>query len=571
MEDVQSSWWCKAIILLMIVLHVQGDCSGGLSCSSCTSLDSCGWCTATSTCESGNETSSFGSCPSTSWVWYGQLYCPTTPAPTLDCRSYATSCSLCTSTGTCGWCSSNNQCLAIDVAGGPIGNCSNASSWRRIGQCPSTVYCGSYGSCSSCTSVASCGWCTQQWSNTSSSQCQEVSFLNGSSSCTASYFIELPGQCPSICPSIATCRSCLLYSGCGWCAATNQCQQGNNSTKSSQGCTAPDWSMQICPPTNCSTLKSCSTCGVDVCGWCSSTNTCQIGNSTMGVTGCTSRDWAWYTSRCPVPNSNCSLIQRCSACMRTQDCGWCAATSRCEKGNATRGISGCQAPDWDWVLGNCTSEIGYGDFNFYYYNQGQIVLDTYGESSGYGGVCSIRRDSLGNIVASNYFYQTEASTVCSWLGFSARYAMAMPTFCNSLRGYFPRSLISNLSCSANITNINDCTFEFDSWCSTFAGASCGQAVVPPSSERANVTLFTAYYPSFFRSPWTNLRTALSLYLPSEVMNQLAGRSFPDDAASSRGWSGVTLYVMSAPPGALQSTVVSTNNVEYVLTSFVTCR
>jgi hypothetical protein len=115
---MQAHWTLIIAIFLVVMRSARADCTAGMSsCNLCTTLSDCGWCTLTSTCETGNDTNSFGSCPPSSWVWLGQLYCPATPAPSVNCTISDPSCDSCTRNGLCGWCSSNRECqLSVAMA-----------------------------------------------------------------------------------------------------------------------------------------------------------------------------------------------------------------------------------------------------------------------------------------------------------------------------------------------------------------------------------------------------------------------------------------------------------------------
>ncbi|CUE87266.1 Hypothetical protein, putative [Bodo saltans] len=167
------------------------------------------------------------------------------------------------------------------------------------------------------------------------------------------------------CSEASACDYCAGLGGCGWCTYSGTCESGNQ-TGSFAGCVAPYWvwSAPSCPatpaPSTCSSASSCLSCTqLGGCGWCSSNNQCEQGNSTGSFQGCVSPYWSWTNNQCaatPAPASSCSQYSGfCDACTAQASCGYCLSTHVCEAGSGSGSSSGgCVAPNWAWFNSQCT-------------------------------------------------------------------------------------------------------------------------------------------------------------------------------------------------------------------------
>jgi len=173
------------------------------------------------------------------------------------------SCAGCVPSSGCGYCPSIEKCLP----GGPSGpNGSVCYGWI-YNACP---VCSIYTSCTSCTDEPGCGW------------------IASSSSCVSVDTQGMSKFCP--CNEYDQCTDC-KRAGCVFCENSGACASSTSSTCVSTSATC-----------NCTILTSsgCPVCALqdDICGWCSSSNTCNF-----------------YSSQC----SGASLTNTCTAAGRKFD------------------------------------------------------------------------------------------------------------------------------------------------------------------------------------------------------------------------------------------------------------
>lgn len=163
----------------------------------------------------------------------------------------------------------------------------------------------------------------------------------------------------------ASCSDCTANSGCGWCAATQQCLDGSLTGPTSSICKLHSWyfaASNPCP--DCASLEGCTACtDNDACGWVDSLGACasatdpaasafcpcdeyeQCTDCTRGgCTFCTNNGKCQDAPDATCTNTStclCSAIASCDVCVEQDDiCGWCAATSACTTLSDTTCASG---------------------------------------------------------------------------------------------------------------------------------------------------------------------------------------------------------------------------------------
>ena len=119
-----------------------------------------------------------------------------------------------------------------------------------------------------------------------------------------------------------TCFQCTADSGCGWCSGSKSCLPGSQTgPASTETCPVDDWAYGTCTGVPCTAL-SCGTClGDSGCGWCSASQTCEVGNSTLSPSDC-KHGWETKEARCGTGGA-CSSQTTCDSCGAQQGCGWC--------------------------------------------------------------------------------------------------------------------------------------------------------------------------------------------------------------------------------------------------------
>ena len=320
-------------------------------------------CSALSQCESCNAACGCGWCASSESCIAGDptgphtdLGEPSCPASAWDyydcanCIASSSSCADCGSNPLCGWCASSQSCIRGNSAG-PLtpSQCPVPDDWEFA----TCSVCSSHASCSSCVADTDCGWCPE------TQTCQR-GIPGGSyeSTCPSWSF----GTCrSSLCATATTCTSCaVLDPHCGWCSSSQSCIEGNSSIPYNPAL-CPDGSLGYsgtsCP--DCATRTSCANCSTTVdapeCGWCPSTGKCSHGSPSasyeescdVGTGG-----WSYAPSgSCPVCASASGTD--CGTCTSLPFCGWCASTSTCAPGSssgphASSGVT-CPPTHWDYA------------------------------------------------------------------------------------------------------------------------------------------------------------------------------------------------------------------------------
>jgi hypothetical protein len=127
---------------------------------------------------------------------------------------------------------------------------------------------------------------------------------------------------------------------------------------------------------SCGQWTTCSKCTIEGgCGWCAATSACEAGNATRSFVGCTNTSWTWLQWNCsapeqptiaPPPTSSCSSAKDCVSCTELSACGWCSQSGQCESGNATGGFQGCAVPYWSWTQYQCPNTAGPSPLCNYY-------------------------------------------------------------------------------------------------------------------------------------------------------------------------------------------------------------
>ena len=76
----------------------------------------------------------------------------------------------------------------------------------------------------------------------------------------------------------SSCSACSAEEGCGWCALSGQCLQGNAIGPCGGGC-SEHWTYGYCADEPCSQHSTCGDClATDLCGWCASKRQCMAGS-----------------------------------------------------------------------------------------------------------------------------------------------------------------------------------------------------------------------------------------------------------------------------------------------------
>lgn len=120
---------------------------------------------------------------------------------------------------------------------------------------------------------------------------------------------------------------------------------------------------------NCGAHTDCLACTQDaLCGWCASSNTCFVGDSTGPTGGPTcagAMAWQYYQSDCPnydagpqpdVAPIDCTTFTTCADCTGASSCGWCAGSSSCLSGTSAGSTTGaCMTGGtaWSWTSDMC--------------------------------------------------------------------------------------------------------------------------------------------------------------------------------------------------------------------------
>eukprot|EP00298_Acanthocystis_sp_HF-20_P001623 c12037_g1_i1.p1 GENE.c12037_g1_i1~~c12037_g1_i1.p1 ORF type:complete len:177 (+),score=84.10 c12037_g1_i1:32-532(+) len=110
------------------------------------------------------------------------------------------------------------------------------------------------------------------------------------------------------CARHTICKKCTEDIGCGWCATSGLCLDGNVLGSTNANCTM--WEFAWCSGEPCVEHASCDSCNSDpLCGWCSSTQTCTEGAAQGPMFGDCPSD-QWFGESCVgVPNPTQFLIQ----------------------------------------------------------------------------------------------------------------------------------------------------------------------------------------------------------------------------------------------------------------------
>ena len=180
------------------------------------------------------------------------------------------------------------------------------------------------------------------------------------------------------CSSWTNCYSCTTAptGNCGWCANTGMCHKGTSTGPQQGTCIAWDWLSNECPatqaptpvPFSCSSLRNCSACTAQLCGWCATEGRCEAGSASGPSVG-TCVSWDWYTNYCPAtpppaptPSpDHCAGLTNCNSCTTATSpyCGWCASTNTCSLGTST-GPSVGSCVTWDWTSNLCPATRNAG-------------------------------------------------------------------------------------------------------------------------------------------------------------------------------------------------------------------
>jgi hypothetical protein len=324
--------------------------------------DGCGWCGelgGEGKCESGNTFGpSSGSCDSGCWNFNSME--KSCPAP---CTGSTCAACVASGDGSCGWCETTRTCAHSDAFGkmcvkGHGSSCANSQRCLKkkdsTGSCPA-VNCADYSkTCADCAAQAGCGWCSTD--NKCIAGGDSFVMLCADCGDAISCYVgsATDAKCPAVtCDAFGTCGSCSANKGCGWCASEQKCiEGGDNFVSLCKGCDKgtscyKGSTSDNCPTEVCSSLADCHACGsMDGCGWDAGKLTCvEVGTGNLnscqgdGTFGCL------YVSATDCPASKdflCSSYPDCRSCT-AQDaaCGWSSALSQCVEATSSR-LNGCR-------------------------------------------------------------------------------------------------------------------------------------------------------------------------------------------------------------------------------------
>ena len=96
-----------------------------------------------------------------------------------------------------------------------------------------------------------------------------------------------------------SCADCSQEAGCGWCAETGKCMQGDAHGACGGGC-REHWTAGYCAEWPCSHHATCDDClGSRLCGWCGGTNECMAGSDVAPLLGYCPATWIGDGAGCP--------------------------------------------------------------------------------------------------------------------------------------------------------------------------------------------------------------------------------------------------------------------------------
>ena len=268
---------------------------------------------------------------------------PPTPSPPSKplCSAFVT-CASCKASGNgwCGWCDSGKVCVSGTTT---VSASVCASNQYFYNTCPVVdCYAPQYAACESCAS-AGCPWCASL--RTCGMVNCPVAVVTSAAACTTARSFKFCDY--------TQCVDCVSDSICAWCDRTTY---GTCVLRSGSPCLNTKTSTMDC--TTCYYYTSCSTClsghsQREVCSWCPASKRC-VPTRLSSFSQCA--EWSTALQQCSERSStNCDALP-CDQCVMSSQCGWCASSNSCQRGedSGSYAVGGCSGSHWNyWQITLC--------------------------------------------------------------------------------------------------------------------------------------------------------------------------------------------------------------------------
>jgi hypothetical protein len=101
-----------------------------------------------------------------------------------------------------------------------------------------------------------------------------------------------------------SCGECTAEEGCGWCASSGQCLQGNAFSPCAGGC-KEHWTYGYCADTPCASHATCGDClATAYCGWCAASQLCMAGSDANPLhLTCPAESYRFESCAAPIVNA----------------------------------------------------------------------------------------------------------------------------------------------------------------------------------------------------------------------------------------------------------------------------